>query len=102
MRGTQDSAPQQTSLATVTSRASTDAQRMEKLALHIPRESASPMWSVQVVASTHAGIRRAGETIITQANSQVGAALHALAATNIEIREGEDMTLFVQTVRETR
>ncbi|HXL21386.1 MAG TPA: hypothetical protein VOA78_02880 [Candidatus Dormibacteraeota bacterium] len=83
------------------STANEDAQRMQKLALHIPRDTDCPIWSVQVVASSHSGVRRAGETIITHANSQVGAALHALACTNIEIREGEDLTLFVQTVRVT-
>jgi len=85
----------------LTSKEMDDSQRMEKLSRHIPRDAESPIWSVQVVASTHGGVRRAGETIITHASSQVGAALHALACTNIELREGEDLTLFVQTVRQT-
>ena len=87
--------------AKVTSKEMDDAERMEKLSKHIPRDAESPIWSVQVVASTHGGVRRAGETIVTHANSQVGAALHALACTNIELREGEDLTIFVQTVRQT-
>jgi len=77
-----------------------DAKRMEKLATHIPRDPTSRIWAVKVIASTHAGVRRTGETIITHANSQVGAVLHALACTQIEAREDEDLTLFVETVQQ--
>ena len=79
-----------------------DAERLEKLATHMPRDSASPFWSVQVVASTHAGTRRAGETLITQGKDQIGAALHALANTQLEFTEHDDVTLFVQTARQTK